>query len=90
LNKLPAVKKFIFQDVPLFHNAEFVKKPGAPPVLYFLNKDGQAVETIDLSKYTQEECRQLLLDRGFYMKSSEDEEVPEEYKNGPYKRKEEL
>lgn len=90
LNRLPEVKSFIFTDIPLFHNAEFKKKPGAPPVLMLQNAAGQTVESIDLSSYKRDECNDLLLKRGFYKKSSADEEVPEEYQNGPYQAKQEL
>lgn len=90
MNRLPEVKKFIFDDVPLFHNAEFKAKPGAPPVAYFLNAVDEAVETVDLSPMTRQECNDLFLKKGFYKKQSRDEVVPDEYLNGPYKAKEEL
>lgn len=39
---------------------------------------------INLSEKNQLECEQLLLDKGFYLKKTEDEEVPDEYKDAPY------
>ncbi|GFS62537.1 sep15_SelM domain-containing protein [Nephila pilipes] len=66
------------------HNAEFKQISGANPELIYLNKDGEEIERIPLSEKTQEECKKLLLDKGFYMKKSEDEEVPEKYKDAPY------
>ena len=47
-------------------------------------------QKIELSGKTREECNELLLKRGFYKKTSEHAEVPEEFKNGPYVEKEEL
>jgi len=90
LNKLPEVKKFIYEDVPLFHNVEYVKKGGAPPVLMLKNAAGITVETIKLDDMSRDQCNELLLKRGFYKKSSKDEEVPEEFQNGPYVAREEL
>lgn len=90
MNRLPEVKKFIFADLPLFHNARFKSKPGAPPKLMLLNKAEEAVETIDLEKFNREECNELLLSKGFFKKESETDQVPDEYKEGPYKPKQEL
>ncbi|XP_023933229.1 selenoprotein M-like, partial [Lingula anatina] len=73
------------------HNVEFKKVGGAPPDLLLLNKAGEVIKRIDLSKYNREECNQLLIDLGFYKKSDKDEDVPEEFLEGPYKLpKEEL
>ncbi|GFQ76828.1 sep15_SelM domain-containing protein [Trichonephila clavata] len=68
----------------LSHNAEFKQISGASPELIFLNRDGDEIERIPLSEKTQGECNKLLLDKGFYLKKSEDEEVPEKYKDAPY------
>lgn len=84
MNKLPEVKRFINQDLPLFHNVEFKNKPGAPPNLVLLNKDGNAVERIDLSPLSEEECNALLLSKGFFKKSDASTPVPEKYLTGPY------
>jgi hypothetical protein len=90
LNRLPEVRAFIFDDLPLFHNVQFDRKPGAPPNLYLLNKSNQRVETIDLSPLNREECNQLLLRKGFYKRSVPGEEVPVDYQEGPYRPREEL
>jgi hypothetical protein len=84
------VRAFIFDDLPLFHNVQFDRKPGAPPNLYLLNKSGQRVETIDLSNLNRDQCNELLLLKGFYKRSSPDEPVPDEYLEGPYRGREEL
>ena len=90
MNRLPQIKKFIFEDLPLFHNAEFKSKPGASPVLLLLNSKGETVKSFDLTKYDREGCNQLLMAQGFYKKATEEEEVPEEYQQGPYEPKQEL
>lgn len=90
MNRLPEVKKFIHEDVPLFHNVVFKPMGGAPPELVLLNRFDQVVERIALEKFNREECNQLMLKKGFYKKTSEDEEVPEQYLNGPYREREEL
>ncbi|KAG8186968.1 hypothetical protein JTE90_005742 [Oedothorax gibbosus] len=66
------------------HNVEFKQIAGASPELVFLNKEGSEIDRIPLSEKTQVECRQLLLEKGFYMKKTEEEEVPEEFKDAPY------
>lgn len=47
-------------------------------------------QRIELEHKNREECNQLLTQRGFYKKSEASEEVPEEFRQGPYKLKEEL
>lgn len=84
LNRLPEVKRFIYRDLPLFHNVEFKQISGAVPELIFLNKAGKEIERIPLSEKNQLECRQLLIIKGFYMKKSEDEVVPDKYKDAPF------
>ncbi|KAJ9596000.1 hypothetical protein L9F63_012821, partial [Diploptera punctata] len=37
LNRLPEVKQFVFEDVPLFKNVEFKHIQGASPELVVLN-----------------------------------------------------
>jgi len=84
LNRLPEVKRFIFKELPLFHNAEFKQIGGASPELIYLNSLGEEIERVPLSEKTQIECRDLLLTKGFYMKKTEDDEVPEKFKDAPY------
>ena len=38
MNRLPEVKKFIYEDIPMFHNVIFKAVPGAPPEAVMLNK----------------------------------------------------
>jgi len=90
LNSLPEVKAFIFNDLPLFHNLEFVRIGGHNPDLVMLNAANETVERIDLASFNREECNNLLIKKGFYRKQSADEEVPEKFLTGPYKVKEEL
>lgn len=80
--------KFPWQSTS--HNAKFQHIGGAPPELLLLNKYDQELERIDLKKLSQEEINDLMLKKGFYKKSSREEEVPEEYREGPYSEKEEL
>jgi len=84
LNRLPEVKKFIYEDIPMFHNVVFKAVPGADPKLVLLNKLDQVVESIDLAKLKRRECNSLLVKKGFYLKKTLGEEVPEEHKEGPY------
>ncbi|MPC16473.1 Selenoprotein M [Portunus trituberculatus] len=58
--------------------------------MVFYNKANEAVERVDLQTATRLEINDLLVKKGFYKKSSHDEEVPEEYKEGPYVEKDEL
>jgi hypothetical protein len=78
------VKAFIHEDIPLFHNVNFVKVPGAPPVLIYLNKFDQEVERVQLKPLSREQCNNLLLEKGFFKKKNQNDPVPEEYLEGPY------
>ncbi|XP_046738731.1 selenoprotein M-like [Diprion similis] len=64
LNRLPEVKKFIFEDLPLYENVEFKPIPGAVPELVLLNKE-EEVERLQLSRLNREECNELLVNKGF-------------------------
>jgi hypothetical protein len=66
------------------HNVIFKTIPGAAPFLLILNEFDQVLEKLELSELSREECNNLLLNRGFYKKSAENEDVPEKYKLGPY------
>jgi len=90
LNRYPGARDFIRQDLPLFHNTEYKVIGGADPLLLLLNSEDQVVERIDLTKYDKEGCNKLLIQKGFYKKISNVEDVPEEYMQGPYVPKEEL
>ncbi|KAL5017603.1 hypothetical protein ScPMuIL_007192 [Solemya velum] len=72
------------------HAVTFKGVPGADPELLLLNKDDKVVERFSLLKKNRDECNELLLQSGFYKKSSQDEVVPEEFANGPYFKREEL
>lgn len=80
--------KFPWQSTS--HNVKFQHIGGAPPDLLILNKYDQELERIDLKKMSQEEINELMLKKGFYKKSSREEEVPEQFREGPYSEKEEL
>ncbi|XP_012251398.1 selenoprotein M-like [Athalia rosae] len=65
LNRLPEVKNFIFQDVPLYDNVEFKPISGAIPELVLLNNNDEEVERIQLSRLNRKECNELLVSKGF-------------------------
>ena len=49
MNRLPEVKKFIFEDFEKKYEAgvtEFKKKPGAPPVMHFLDEEGNSQKSV--------------------------------------------
>lgn len=68
MNRLPDVKKFIYEDVPKYENVEFKKIPGAPPELVLLGENDEELERIKLAPYNREECNQLLIEKGFLLK----------------------
>ncbi|XP_067011203.1 selenoprotein M [Anabrus simplex] len=72
LNRLPDVKKFIFEDVPLFKDVTFKPIPGASPELILLNKFDQELERIDLAPLSRKDCNALLIDRGFQRKEGQE------------------
>lgn len=65
LNRLPEVKKFIYEDIPLYENVEFKPIPGAMPELVLLRENFEEVERIQLSQLNREECNELLISKGF-------------------------
>jgi hypothetical protein len=64
LNRLPDVKKFIFEDVPHYENVEFKHIQGAAPELVLYNNE-EEVERLPLAKLTRDECNELLVVKGF-------------------------
>ncbi|ROT66637.1 selenoprotein M [Penaeus vannamei] len=78
------------EDMPLFHNADVKFIGGAPPELVLLNASNEEVERLPLSELNREECNMLMLKKGFYKKTKKDEEVPDQYREGPYKERVEL
>jgi len=82
LNRLPEVKAFIFEDVRLYHNVEFVKSPGAPPTLALYDASDKEYLRLPLSDSNREACNQELLSRGFFKRAHKDDPVPEEYAEG--------
>merc|ERR1719219_1927081 len=81
---MPQVKRFIYDDLPLFHNCQLKTVGGAKPELFLLNKEDEVVEKISLSDLSREECNNIVTSKGFYKKNDVNDAVPEEYINGPY------
>lgn len=77
LNAYPEVKRFVYDDIPQFHNTEFKVISGAVPEIIFLDANGDEVERLSLEKRSRDECNQLLHDRGFRKKEEEPEEDEE-------------
>ncbi|KAB0803290.1 hypothetical protein PPYR_00261 [Photinus pyralis] len=73
LYDLPDLKEFIFEDFPQYANTELKLKPGFDPVLHFLTKDGQTVESLFLTPLSREACNDLLKKHGFVRKSDKTE-----------------
>jgi len=68
LNRLPDVKRFIYEDVPQYEDVTFKAVPGAPPKVVLLDKDDNEIKKLNLKELSQEECNHLLLDLGFQKK----------------------
>ena len=56
----------------------------------FYNKHKQVVERIDIKKMSQKQMNDVMIQKGFYKKTTKEEEVPEEYRKGPYIEKDEI
>ncbi|XP_012275309.2 selenoprotein M [Orussus abietinus] len=69
LERLPDVKAFIFEDVPLYENVEFQHIQGVPPDLVLLNEHEEEIERLPLAKLTRDECNELLVLKGFKKQS---------------------
>lgn len=76
------MKAFVYEDIPEYHNAEFKRLPGLPPVILFLNTDGEVVERLSMERMTREQCNQMMLDRGFRKKEKEPEKEESEEELG--------
>jgi len=70
LNKLPEVKKFIFEDLEQYEDTIFKKIPGHIPELVLLDAEDNEIERIDLSEKSREQCNELLTSRGFQHKAA--------------------
>ncbi|CAH1233267.1 SELENOM [Branchiostoma lanceolatum] len=76
------VKRFIHEVLPLFDHVEFKPIAGKSPVLLFLGQEGDVLEEIDLAPMSTDEISDLLLEKGFYKKESEGDDVPEDVGKG--------
>ncbi|KAH0955968.1 hypothetical protein HN011_008756 [Eciton burchellii] len=74
LNRLPDVKRFIFEDLPQYNNVEFKHIQGAIPELVLFNDHEEEIERLVLSSLTREECNDLLVSKGFTKKSKDNKD----------------
>jgi hypothetical protein len=66
LNKLPEVKKFIYEDLEAkYENTSFKKVPGKSPEMIFFNSNGEELERIDISKMKRDELNDFIQAKGF-------------------------
>jgi len=71
------VKKFIFEDFEKKYEdgvTHFKKSPGKPPVMHFLDEEGNSKKQLDISGKTREELRAIMEEHGFKMKEEEEKE----------------
>lgn len=74
MNKLPQVKAFIKEDLEvLFENTQFKKIPGKSPELKLYNRNGEELESYDISKMDRKELVSLLDVKGIARKAPHDE-----------------
>ncbi|XP_026755813.2 selenoprotein M-like [Galleria mellonella] len=73
LNRLPEVKKFVLEDAPGYERLEVKFITGAPPELVLLGDSDAELERLPLSKLNQQECNELLQNRGFTKKAEKSE-----------------
>jgi len=71
LNRLPEVKKFIFEDLPKYEGVVFDQIPGHNPELFLFNAADQEIEHIDLSPLDRDKCNGLVKEKGFRLKVDE-------------------
>jgi len=69
LNRLPDVKKFVYEDLPKYDGIEFKKIHGAPPELVLFDGADEEVERLPLSSLSRKECNSLLESKGFKLKA---------------------
>ncbi|XP_047362038.1 selenoprotein M-like [Vespa velutina] len=75
LNRLPDVKKFIFEDVPQYNNVEFKHIQGASPELVLYDDNEEEMERLNLASLTRQECNDLLLSKGFTKSHPQKDEI---------------
>ena len=74
MNKLPEVKKFIYEDFETkYENTVFKKIPGKSPEIIFLNRNGEELERIDISRMTRDELNRLVDAKGVPKKSHKEQ-----------------
>ncbi|CAG9856460.1 unnamed protein product [Phyllotreta striolata] len=71
LNRLHEVRKFAYEDLPMYEGVEWKKISGAPPELVFLDENDKEVERYFLKELSRKECNGLLQQYGFKQKSKE-------------------
>ena len=65
------MKKFIYEDFETkYANTEFKKIPGKSPELIFLNKNGEELERLDISRMTRDQLIKLVEAKGLAMKAA--------------------
>ncbi|XP_044733822.1 selenoprotein M-like [Chrysoperla carnea] len=72
LNRLPDVKKFIFEDVPHYESVEFKHIQGAKPELVLLDDGEKEIDRIPLSSLNRKQCNDLLVEKGFKKTASKE------------------
>jgi len=85
LNKVPEVKKFINEDIPLFHNIKFVEQSKALPTIALFDENDKEYVRHTLADLDREGMNNFFLSRGFFKKEHPDDPVPEEYSGGTKK-----
>ncbi|XP_068629994.1 selenoprotein M-like [Battus philenor] len=73
LNRLPEVKRFIFEDAPNYERLEVKFITGADPELILLNDGDQELERLPLAHLSRSECNELIQSKGFTKKAKNTE-----------------
>lgn len=74
MNRLPEVKKFIYEDIPKYENVDFKRIPGASPELVLTGDNDEELERISLAPFNREECNNILKEKGFEMTDDDDDD----------------
>ena len=68
------MKNFINEYLPKYPDLELKYVPGKDPVILFLDEGDAVVETVGISKMSEDEIHELLISKGINDVASTDEE----------------
>lgn len=68
MNQLPEVRRWVMEDSENYVGVKLNFVPGHPPNIHFFDNDGAEEEVVDMSSYSYDGLKELLVSRGMLRK----------------------